>query len=302
MDFKDLTYIIAVAKYQNITKAADSLYITQPTLTKFIQHLEADMGQKLFKKLGNKFTLTYAGQRYVAKATEILNIKKELDQEMNDIVRSNVGVLKVAFPVMRGTYMLPCTLPIFNSLYPNVHLDIMEENSGVLESMILSGETDLAFFNLPVKSPDIEWQIISHEEIVLIMPEDHPLAELGEERENCRYPWFDLRRAADEPFIVQLPEQRTRQIVNRLFKEYKIQPHIKLQTRNISAGAELVSKRYGLSFVCETHLKHIRLTQPVRCFSVGSPNTTVDFVAAYRKGSYLPYHAQEYIKIVKDFT
>lgn len=136
MDFKDLTYIIAVAKYQNITKAADSLYITQPTLTKFIQHLEADMGQKLFKKLGNKFTLTYAGQRYVAKATEILNIKKELDQEMNDIVRSNVGVLKVAFPVMRGTYMLPCTLPIFNSLYPNVHLDIMEENSGVLESMI----------------------------------------------------------------------------------------------------------------------------------------------------------------------
>lgn len=101
---------------------------------------------------------------------------------------------------------------------------------------------------------------------------------------------------------MQLPEQRTRQIVNRLFKEYKIQPHIKLQTRNISAGAELVSKRYGLSFVCETHLKHIRLTQPVRCFSVGSPNTTVDFVAAYRKGSYLPYHAQEYIKIVKDFT
>ena len=90
--------------------------------------------------------------------------------------------------------------------------------------------------------------------------------------------------------------------MNRIFKEYKIQPHIKLQTRNISAGAELVSKRYGLSFVCETHLKHIRLKQPVRCFSVGSPNTTVDFVAAYRKGSYLPYHAQEYIKIVKDFT
>ena len=173
MDEKDCELIEMLWETRNITKAADSLYITQPTLTKFIQHLEADMGQKLFKKLGNKFTLTYAGQRYVAKATEILNIKKELDQEMNDIVRSNVGVLKVAFPVMRGTYMLPCTLPIFNSLYPNVHLDIMEENSGVLESMILSGETDLAFFNLPVKSPDIEWQIISHEEIVLIMPEDH---------------------------------------------------------------------------------------------------------------------------------
>lgn len=302
MDFKDLTYIIAVAKYQNITRAAESLYVSQPTLTKFIQKLEAEMGQKLFKKLGNKFTLTYAGQQYVAKATEILNLKKELDQEMNDIIKSNIGVLKVAFPVMRGTYMLPCTLPIFNSLYPNVRIDIVEANSGILESMILSGEIDLAFFNLPIKSPDIDCQMISREEILLIMPEDHPLADRGLIREDCRYPWFDLSLAASEPFILQLPLQRTRQTVNRLFKEYRMQPAIKLETRNISAGVELVSKHYGLSFVCETHLKHIHLSNPIRCFSVGSPNTTIDFVAAYRKGSYLPYHAQEYIKIVKDFT
>ena len=79
MDFKDLSYVIAIAKTQNITKAADMLYVTQPTLTKFLQNLEREMGQKLFKKLGNRFVLTYAGERYVAKATEILNLKKELD-------------------------------------------------------------------------------------------------------------------------------------------------------------------------------------------------------------------------------
>ena len=69
MDFKDLSYVIAIAKTQNITKAADMLYVTQPTLTKFLQNLEREMGQKLFKKLGNRFILTYAGERYVAKAT-----------------------------------------------------------------------------------------------------------------------------------------------------------------------------------------------------------------------------------------
>ena len=58
------------------------------------------------------------------KATEILNLKKELDQEMGDIIRQNAGLLKIAFPTMRGTYMLPCTLPIFRSLYPNVRLEI----------------------------------------------------------------------------------------------------------------------------------------------------------------------------------
>lgn len=52
MDFKDLSYVIAIAKTQNITKAADMLYVTQPTLTKFLQNLEREMGQKLFKKFG----------------------------------------------------------------------------------------------------------------------------------------------------------------------------------------------------------------------------------------------------------
>ena len=85
IDFKELTYVVAIAKYQNITKAAESLYITQPTLSKFLQTLEKNLGQKLFRKLGNRFLLTYAGERYVSKAIEILNLKKELDQEMGDV-------------------------------------------------------------------------------------------------------------------------------------------------------------------------------------------------------------------------
>ena len=81
MYFKDLSYVLAIARYQNITKAANSLYVTQPTLTKFLQNLEAELGQKLFRKLGHRFVLTYAGERYVEKASEILNLKKELDRK-----------------------------------------------------------------------------------------------------------------------------------------------------------------------------------------------------------------------------
>ena len=62
MDFKDLSYVLAIARYQNITKAANSLYVTQPTLTKFLQNLESELGQKLFRKLGHRFVLTYAGE------------------------------------------------------------------------------------------------------------------------------------------------------------------------------------------------------------------------------------------------
>lgn len=302
MDFKDLSYVLAIAKHQNITKAADSLYVTQPTLTKFLQNLEKDLGQKLFRKLGHRFVLTYAGERYVARATEILNLKKELDQEMSDIIRDNHGSLKIAFPTMRGTYMLPCTLPVFHSRYPNVSLDILEEHSSLLEGMLLSGEADLAFFNLPVRSPDIDYEIISHEEVLLITADSHPLAGHGIYREGCKYPWIDLRLFAEESFIMQIPGQRTRQTVDQLFKEYGLVPHIKLQTSNIPAEVMLAAKGYGCCFVTETHLKHIRLEENIARFSVGNPCTTVDFVAAFRRGSYLPYHAREYISIVREFT
>lgn len=302
MDFKDLGYVLAIAKYQNITKAAESLYITQPTLTKFLQGLERDLGQKLFKRLGNRYVLTYAGERYTAKAGEILNLKKELDLEMGDIIRNNAGSLKIAFPTMRGTYMLPCTLPIFNSLYPNVKLDILEAHSSQLEGMLQNGDADLAFFNLPVKSPNIDYEIISHEEVVLVLSATHPLAHAGIRRENCRYPWMDLNQMKNEPLIMQIPGQRTRQTVDTLFKNYDFEPNIKLQTSNISAEVELAARGYGACFVTETHLKHLSPGKKLACFSVGNPCTTVDFVAAYRKGSYLPYHAKEYIKIVKDFT
>jgi len=299
---KDLTYVLAIAKFQNITKAADSLYVTQPTLTKFLQNLERDLGQKLFRKLGHRFVLTYAGERYVKKATEILNLMKELDQEMGDIIKNNQGSLKIAFPTLRGTYMLPCTLPVYNKLYPNVLLDILEAPSSELEDMLLSGEADLAFFNLPVKSPDIDYDIISHEELLLIMPEHHPLADRGIRKDNCHYLWMDLHLLKDEPFILQIPGQRTRQTTDQLFKEHNIVPNIKLQTSNITAEVKLAAKGYGCCFVTETHLKHIQPLENVACFSVGNPRTTVDFVAAFRRGSYLPYHAREYITIVKNFT
>lgn len=302
MDFKDLSYILAVAKYQNITKAAESLYITQPTLTKFVQNTEKQLNQKLFKKLGNRFVLTYAGERYVAKATEILNLKKELDQEMGDIVKNNAGSLKIAFPTMRGTYMLPCTLPIFNSLYPNVHIEILESHSSMLENMLLSGEADIAFFNLPINSENIDYEIISHEELLLVLSGNHPLAAKAQKLNGCKYPWMDLHLLDEENFILQIPGQRTRQTVDQLLKACSFTPKVKIQTGNIPAAVELASKGYGACFVTETHLKHIHPEKKVSYFSVGNPCTTVDFVCAYRKGSYVPYHAREYIKIVKDFT
>jgi len=302
MDFRELQYIISIAKHQNITRASEEVFVSQPTLSKFVQNLEHYLGQPLFRRLGNRFLLTYAGERYVEKAKVMLKIKRELDQELSDIIKNDIGELKIAFPIMRGTYMLPRTLPIFREEFPRVKVIVEEANSGVLEGMILDGEIDLAFFTLPIRHPDIVYDIIKEEEIVLVMNSNHPLVKEGIHKTECKYPWIDLTKIKDEMIILQQLDQRTRHIIDQLFRDLNIVPEKILAIRNILASVDLALSGYGITFVSETHLRHINCKEKPVCFSIGNPKTMTSFVVAYRRGVYLPAYAQRYIQIVREFT
>ncbi len=302
MDFRELNYVTAIAKYQSITKAAQSLFITQPTLTKFLQDIDMEYGQPLFRKLGNKFFLTYAGQIYIETASQILELKKQLDNELDDIIKRDVGVLKIAFPNVRGTYILPKVLPAFREMYPNVNLTVWDQDSMTLENMMVRGEVDLSFFNLPIESKDISFESINDEEFVLILSPEHPLAGEGVAREGCKYPWIDLRRFKNDSFILQNNNQRSRANAEKLLKESGITPNVVLSLRNIMASARLVAENYGVGFITETHFKNMSFDKKPVCFSVGNPSTILTFVAAWRKCNYLPRYTQDFIKIVKKFS
>ena len=299
MDFRGLRYIEAIARHQSIGAAAKEYSVSQPTLSKFLQRLEQSLQQPLFRKNGNKFLLTYAGERYLEKARIILAVKKELDQEMSDILGYDIGELKIAFPIMRGTYMLPYTLPVFRKRFPNVLVTVHEANSSVLEGMILDGSIDIAFFTLPIKSPEVSYEVINHEEVVLVMSAKHPAANQGVVRSDCKYPWMDINKIKSEAYILQMQTQRTRQITDKFFSEAGVEPNIVLEVQNILATVQLAVDGYGLTFVGETHLRNIRTREQPACFSFGKPNTYTSFVAAFRRNTYLPEYAREFIKIVR---
>ncbi|MFI3226931.1 MAG: LysR family transcriptional regulator [Clostridia bacterium] len=302
MDFRELTYIIAIAQNQNITKAANSLYLSQPTLSKFLQTTEKNLGQKLFNRIGNKLIPTYAGERYLATAHEILSLKSKLDCDLSDIIKSDVGSLDVAFTSVRGAYMLPFVLPIFKERYPNVLLHLEETSMTEIENLILSDNVEIGFFNKTAKiRPELACQTVKLEELVLVMSPKNPLSKKSVKTPYGR-DWFDLSLLKNELLILQNPQQSVRQVTDFLLEENNVSPNEPLVTSNIFASIQLASKNYGVTFAYETHVKHLALQSEIVCFSIGKPNTIVEFVAAYRKGYDLSYHAQEYINIVKDFT
>lgn len=300
MDFKELTYVLAIAKYHSITKAADSLYLSQPTLTKFLQQLEASLDQRLFDRVGKRLVLTYAGERYVARATEILAIKSDLEQELRDIANARSGVLRIGFSSVRGSDIILNVIPSFVKKYPNVQLKFQEINVDSIEPLLLSGDLDLAFFNLPIQSPNIDYQFIAYEEVILVAQRDHFLTELAQNHSNCRYPWVDLRWTKGETFIMLSSELRLCSIVTSLFETAGITPNISFYTKNVEAACILASEGHGLTFSGEHHIKNTKFDHPPAKFSIGYPCTRRTFVAATRKGAYLPNYAQDLIEFVKN--
>lgn len=299
LDFRELQYVICIANNQNLTKASKELFISQPSLSKFLHNLENTMGTKLFNRLGNKFVLTYAGERYVEYAKRILMIKKDLDDEINDISKLRDGRLNVAFPQTRCSYMAPAILPAFKRNHPNIKINLMEASSNQLEKLVLNGKVDIAIFNGPTTNAALAYEILGKEEIVLVVSNDHPLAHCGQPIKESKYPWIDIKQFKNDPFILHYPEQRTEQIAAQIFNEQKILPQVILRTHSIEGSVRLAASGFGVCFVSENHIRHMNLEENPILFSIGHFRTEVELLAVYRKGAYLPQYARNYINIAK---
>lgn len=300
MDFRELQYLLAIAKHQNITKAAESLYVSQPTLSKFLSSLEASLGQKLFQKNGNRFLLTYAGERYVARAKEILQLKSDLDEEMADIVKQNKGVLNIAGPPMRTTTLIPSVLVEFEKMYPNVQVNIREGNSVSNDQAVIDGTADLTFYSMPRKpNPLLEYKVICLEELLLCAQKNHPIRALAKTEPGSPYPMIDLKDITGERLISLLPGQRTRDFIDSYLKEHDITFEKTFYIGSMPVIMDLVSRGYGISFLYSSHLTHHHIGKTLDYYRFSEEQITAEFVVAKRKGSYLPGYARDFIELLR---
>ena len=292
MDFRDLSYITAIAKYQNITRAAEAIPVSQPALSKFLQTIEEELGLRLFDRADKKYIPTYAGERYLEYARAILDTKASLDSELADIIKRDVGVLNIGLPNMRCAYVLPKTLPEFNSMYPNVKVNIFEGTSAVIDKRLLEGETDLAFYSKPHKpNVHLEYETLAHEELRVCTCRNHPV------KASAVNGHIELSALRDERLILLSPEQRTGQISRYWLARAGIPLTNSITTNNMPAVMSLTEQGWGVSFIFESHLRWHSPVPEIDTYSFGDGHVMSDFVAAYRKGSYLSSYAREFIRI-----
>lgn len=300
MNVQELNYILCIAKHQNLTKAAQELYISQPTLSKHLQKLERELDGKLFSRSGNCYIPTYLGRRYMDYARKMLEVNQDWERELLDLNSCREGELNIAFPLMRSSCMIPKIVPLFHEKYPGVKVNFMEEAYAIQERLLLDDQLDFAVFNEARPHPKLTYEVLMKEEILLMMAPDHPLAGQGMKREGCRYPWIDLKLFKEEPFILHFPEQTTGKIALELFEKYQIQPPVPFHTRNTQTCALLAQQGMGVCLIPENYIKNMRFDRQPVCFSVGDAGVFSTLTIAYRKGAYLPSYAREFIKMAQE--
>lgn len=191
MDIRVLKYFVQVAKYQNFTRAAEHLYISQPALSKMIKKLEAELGVSLFDIRTTGVYLTDYGQELYQRALPLIAEFDSLTNFVEDMQTKPVGKLRVGVTPMLATLFMVDIVTEFSNLWPDIKLQITEDGSIALRRALLERELDLVLCITGEEIPNLKDTILFEDEMVTVVSISNPLSQ---------YPALHFSQLADQPF------------------------------------------------------------------------------------------------------
>lgn len=297
MESKQIEYILKIAEKNNITKAANELFISQPALNQQLIRLEKELGTPLFHRSRSNWHLTQAGEIYVNTAKKILQLKNDAYQQIHDLTEGKCGNLSVGFTAGRGIAMFTESYTQFHQLYPNVTVEYKEGIVRKLQQLIAQGNLDIGFLTLTRQdqSPDNIYQTIYEEELFLAVPANHPIARQTSAPEG-QFPVIDLCALQYEPFILMDKYSTMRTMVDQIFLDAGFSPNILFETGNNLAVISMVRANLGCGILAWYYVKE--RPEGIRFFRLpGRPSW--EFVACHKKDHYLSNAALVYIELAQ---
>ncbi|MGL4292939.1 MAG: LysR substrate-binding domain-containing protein [Bacteroidales bacterium] len=175
IDFR-LKVFQSVAYNLSFTKASKELYISQPAISKHIQELEQEYKVQLFERMGNKITLTHAGELFLNHAESILSGYRQLDFEMNILQENYVGELRLGASTTIAQYVLPPVLATFIKKFPNIKVSLVNGNTRDIERALIEHRIDLGMVEGSSRLVNLRYIPFIKDELVVVTSTKSSLA------------------------------------------------------------------------------------------------------------------------------
>lgn len=200
MDIRALRYFAAVAETGHMTRAAEQLGIQQPPLSLQIKALERELGVLLFRRHPRGVALTDAGRLFQAEALRMLQDMDAMKQRMTRVAKGQAGRLAVGFTSSAAAHrFMPDALREFRRAYPDVELQLREDNAAELTEALAAGRLHCGLLRVPVARPEgLLFETLLREPVLVAMPSDHRLAR-GRDKDSRALP---LARLCEEGIIL----------------------------------------------------------------------------------------------------
>lgn len=251
---QQLRIIKAIATETSFTRAAEILFISQPSLSKQLKILENRVGILLINRDKNKISLTEAGQLFLQYAERILALCEESCRALNDLQNGDRGNLTVGASQTIGTYLMPRVLALFAQNYPQINLKVQVDSTRVIAKNVVDRDIDIAVVggDVPeILKKNLEIESFVDDELSLIIPKSHPFATNNRKLIN-KDDLYHLN------FIALNPNSTIRKFIDNILIQNNIETkqfNIIMQLNSIEAIKTAVSLGLGAAFVSSSAIE-----------------------------------------------
>jgi DNA-binding transcriptional LysR family regulator len=270
MELHQLRYFVTVVRAGTFTRAAERLYITQPSLSEQIRKLETELGSQLFQRLGRRLALTAAGEAFLPHAEKVMAEVEQARIRIEEVRGLRLGRLSIgAFP-SAAARLLPRFVADFRRRYPGVEVVLREGNhSSDFEQQVHDGELDLAVVRLPGRRTDLDERLLVRDPMVVLVPSGHRLTDQRS---------VSLAELAEELFVATRPGHGLRELLDRCCLQAGFEPRVALETEHLGSLIGLVLAGVGV-----TVLPRMAAGQEGRRIRIRDPNAYRDLGVVWRQ-------------------
>lgn len=305
-------YVYEVYKERSFTKAAQNLYISQPSLSARIKKIEEMIGEPLFDRSTTPLQLTEVGKVYIEAAEEITQIEQRVENYINDLAGLKTGNLAVGASTLFAAYVVPSLITQFNQKFPDVHIQLIEGNTAELEEMLGSNTLDFVIDNYHYDSILYNKELYCEENILLAVPKhfsvNEELKEYQLSYENIKskkylsrkYPAVPLGRFANLPFIMLTQGNDTRTRGDRLCRNVGFKPNIVLEFNQQSTAYMASSTQLGATFISDILVSQLPTFENLVYYKLDGEEAKRKVFFYYKTHKYKTRVMEEFIRMMHE--
>ena len=286
----EMNYVYEVYRQRSFTKAAQALYIAQPSLSQMVRKAEARIGAPIFDRSTSPIGVTELGRAYIRAAEQVLQIEADLQQYLDDTEKCLTGALTLGGTTFFTSYVLPPLVSAYSERYPGVELRLHEAHTGQLKQELQEGTLDFALDNTLLDPAIYEAVEIQTEQVILAVPRALPVNEKAaafrlsaKELPQAGAPCVPLELFADTPFLLLKEGNDTRSRAEQLCAQAGFEPKIRLALDQQLAAYNLAGYGLGAAFISDTLALSAPPDERLCFYRIDSPDATRSISLFYKR-------------------